>query len=169
MGAMTALGGVLPALTSVASTAAAVNSTIGTIRSFGANPVREDQNLALRQLQERQNLQSSQNAAQSALDRKKLALEKAKSDEDRRKALRRAVSRQRAKFGSQGVGASSVNGSSEAVLLGLFEESDNERKQRDALDHVRERAIELNTSNRRALNLLQATQLQQRQKLQRLF
>ena len=169
MGAINALGGILPALTSVASSAAALNSTIGTIRNFGADPVRKDQDLALKQLQERQKLQLSQNIRQKKLDHEKLALNAARADEERRKALRRAVSRQRARFGSQGVGASANSGSSEAVLLGMFQESEDERKDRNALDYIRKRAIDLGSSQKRSANLLQVTQMQERQKLQRLF
>ena len=169
MGALNALGGVLPALTGVATGAAALERTIGTARRFGSNPAQSEKNLALAQLKERQSLQNRQNEAQNTLEREKNTMNAAQSEKERRKALRRAVSRQRARFGAQGLGAGAGDGSSEAVLLGLFSESDDERKKREGLDHLRDRSLELDSAQSRSANLLQASQLAQRQKLERLF
>lgn len=58
-----------------------------------------------RQLAEAQRLQESQSAASAALEREKLALDTKATEEERRAALKRAVARQRASFGSQGVGS----------------------------------------------------------------
>ena len=80
---------------------------------------------ALEQLQKRQALQQQQLAQDAALERERIALNTAQSEEERKAALRRAVARQRANFGAQGVGSGA--GSSQEVLLGLFEESDEEK------------------------------------------
>lgn len=119
--------------------------------------------LALQQLQQQQNLQQSQAANTAALDRQELVAKAAEADEKRRDALKRAVARQRAKFGSSGV--SSGDGSSEAVLLGLFEESDEQRQSRERLDNIRLQSIDQRLSNQNRVNTLKRTQLAERQKL----
>jgi hypothetical protein len=126
---------------------------------------KSDQDLALRQLQERQNLQMRQIEADSALEKQRLTLEAEKSESARRDSLRRAVARQRASFGASGIGNN--GGSAEAVLLGLFDESDEERAQREALDGLRNSALDAGVSQQRSLNILQRTQLQGRQKFSR--
>ncbi len=54
-----------------------------------------------------------------------------------------------------------------AVLLGLFDESDADRTQREHLDSLRSAALDSDLSQQRALNVLQRTQLQQKQALER--
>jgi hypothetical protein len=73
------------------------------------------------------------------------------------------VARQRANFGAQGVSAG--GGSAQAVLLGLFEESEEERARRERLDGLRVRVLEDDLAGRRASNVLQRTQLQERAKV----
>ena len=53
----------------------------------------------------------------------------------------RAVARQRANFGSSGI--SSDSGSGQAVLLGLFDETEDELARREQLDNLRNRALDL--------------------------
>lgn len=120
-------------------------------------------NDALDQLKQRQSLQQQQAAADAALSRQNIALNAENSEEERKKALRRAVSRQRANFGAQGI--SSGGGSAQAVLLGLFEESDAEKKKREQLDALRLNAIDQDLGQKNSLNVLQRTQLKERNKL----
>jgi len=120
-------------------------------------------NQALDQLKARQELQQKQAAADAALQKQQIALSAAQENEERQKALKRAVARQRANFGSQGIGSGA--GSSQAVLLGLFEESDDEKARRDALDNLRNKAIDQDLSNGNALNVLQRTQLEEKNKI----
>jgi len=127
---------------------------------------RQSQKLALRQLQERQAEQQKQIEEDAALDRERIAVQAEKEDRKRRDALRRAVARQRANFGASGV--SSTGGSAEAVLLGLFEETDSEREERERLDNLRFGAIDQNIDQRRRLNVIQRTQLQESQRIGRL-
>ncbi len=129
--------------------------------------IRAEQDLALEQLQNRQRLEEQQLVSGNASERQRIATEAVQAEDQRRNALRRAVARQRASFGSQGVGAG--GGSSEAVLLGLFDESDQERKRREELDVMKTSALDQNYSNLRSMNLLQATQLAERQKLSRYY
>ncbi len=120
-------------------------------------------NQALDQLKARQELQQKQAAADAALQKQQIALSAAQENEERQKALKRAVARQRANFGSQGIGSGA--GSSQAVLLGLFEESEDEKARRDALDNLRNKAIDQDLSNGNALNVLQRTQLEEKNKI----
>ncbi len=126
---------------------------------------RGNQGVALEQLQARQNLQMQQLEANNALSREKIALEAGNAEEARKKALRRAVSRKRASFGAQGVG--SGVGSSQAVLLGMFEESDAEKSKREGLDNLRFKSMDSDLSQRKSLNVLQREQLAEKQKLGR--
>lgn len=119
--------------------------------------------LALQQLQQQQNIQQRQATNAANLDRQEIAAKTAEAEKKRRDALKRAVARQRAKFGSSGV--SSGDGSSEAVLLGLFEESDEQRQSRERLDNIRLQSIDQGLSNQSRVNTLKRTQLAERQKL----
>lgn len=162
MGAITPIAS---GLTSLVSTLNTVNQIANTVQTIGGNsPVRQEQELALKQLQERQRLSAAQLAQDSSLDRERIALQAVQDKDDRRASLRRAVARQRAQFGSSGVSQGS-GGSSQAVLLGLFDESETDLAQREQLDNLRNRALELDETQSNSLNLLQATQLRQRQKL----
>lgn len=165
-------------LTSVMSTVMPVVNTVGRIASVvdsinvltnrgGNYQQRAENDQALQQLQERQALQMQQMEQDNDLARQNIALEAQQSEDQRRAALRRAVSRQRAQFGSQGIG--SAGGSSDAVLLGFFDESEAELKRREQLDQMKSSALDLGLSQSASLNLLQASQLAERQKLARLF
>ncbi len=63
----------------------------------------------------------------------------------------------------------SGSGSAQAVLLGLFDESEDERTKREELDSLRLTALDQNIGQSRALNVLQRTQLAERQRLMRQF
>ncbi len=166
MGAINSVASAIPALT---NTLGAVAQTVGTVQTLaGKNPAvrsqEREQELALEQLQQRQQVQQKQLEQDAALERERMALEGKQVDEQRQAALRRAVARQRAQFGASGVGGS---GSSQAVLLGLFEESDEERAQREKLDNLRSRALDNDLFSSQSVNVLQREQLRQRQDLQR--
>ncbi|MGH1378104.1 MAG: transporter [Alphaproteobacteria bacterium] len=122
--------------------------------------------IALEQLRAQQSLQEQQSAADAALNKQKIAIDAQEAEEERKKALRRAVSRQRANFGAQGI--SSGSGSSQAVLLGLFEESDAEKQKREQLDALRITSIDQDLAQQKSLNVLQRTQLQEKQKINQL-
>lgn len=121
------------------------------------------QELALQQLKVQQDLQMRQSESAAALSREQIALNAGLAEGARKTALRRAVARQRASFGAQGVGSGA--GSSQAVLLGMFEESEDERKKREDMDALKLRALDQDLVDRRATNVLQRTQLEQRGRL----
>lgn len=166
-GVTSALTGILPIISGVTRLVSLVDTFSGEAENRQRKELRAQQDLALQQLQDRQALQENQLAYNNGLEKEQIALNAQKAEEERRAALRRAVSRQRAVFGSQGIGSN--GGSSEAVLLGLFEESEQEKSRREALDKTRTAALDSNLSNTRSLNLLQATQLAERQKLSRYY
>ena len=161
MGAIVPIASGLNRLVGTLNTVGQITGAVQTLS--GNSQVRQDQDLALQQLQERQRLQERQLAQQNTLERERIATQAAQDEEERRAALRRAVARQRASFGGGGVGANS--GSAQAVLLGLFDETEDELARREELDNLRNRSLDLDLGQTRSLNLLQTTQLQQRQDL----
>lgn len=164
------MGAIVPTITSLTSAITAVDTLVNQVQNFGGNTqedqLRAQQRLALRQLQEQQAAQQRGAQEQGALQREKMQAESAAAEQQRRAALRRAVARQRAAYGAQGIGAG--EGSAEAVLLGLFEESDADRMERERIDDIRNRALEQDIAEQKNLNVLQLSQLRERQKLERI-
>lgn len=163
MGAFHEISNIFPLFSNIATSLSLVEQTVQTL--YGNRTAGED--LALRQLQDRQALQQQQSEQSAQLERERIATEARQAEETRRAALRRAVSRQKANFGADGVGSS--GGSSEAVLLGMFQESDAERARREQLDNLRNRSLDLQLSQQSALNLLQSTQLARRNHINNVF
>lgn len=122
------------ALAPIITTALLTQGTQLVLNEVVGNSSRDANDQALEQLKQRQALDERQRAQDAELQRQSIALDAQEAEESRREALRRAVSRQRANFGAQGVGSGS--GSSQAVLLGLFEESDDEKRRREELDNL---------------------------------
>src|SRR5262245_24433879 len=123
MGAINAVSNLLPILGAATSAVRTVEGAITTLGSIGQGADNSAEKMALKQLKQRQKLEERQAAQSADLQRQQLALQTAQSDEERRQALRRAVARQRAQFGASGV--TPTGGSADAVLLGLFNESDD--------------------------------------------
>lgn len=156
----------LPLISGAANIFSGVQNLVGGEAENREDEFLAQQRLELRQLQERQNAQLKTQQQETALSREKLAAEAKSAEENRLAALRRAVARQRASFGATGLSAN--EGSAEAVLLGLFEETDQDRQQRERLDTLRNRALDNNLSSTQSLNVLQRSQLSQQQKLERI-
>lgn len=164
----TLTGGALPFVSTIGQIASGVSglqSARAAEDSEAAYYAQQDQ--ALAQLQEQQALEQQQVAQNAALEKQKIAVQAAQSEEQRRAALKRAVAMQRAVYGASGVGSN--GGSSEAVLLGLYEESDGERQKREQLDALKATAIDNDLAQKSSLNLLQATQLAERNNLKRYY
>ena len=126
---------------------------------------KKSQSLELAQLRERQqaNLQDAQERA--ALSRAELAAKNDAAERDRKAALKRAVARQRAQYGAQGI--STATGSSEAVLLGLFGTSEDDAAENQRRNVISLSAIDQDLAAQNRLNVIQRTQLKQRQKLEK--
>lgn len=166
MGALSA-NGLMQALSSISSIVNTANTAFGMIQSINDphRQLRAQQDVALQQLRAQQGLAEAHSAEKAAQERQKIALDAAQSEEQRRAALKRAVARQRTQFGAQGL--SDLDGSGQAVMLGMFAESDQERARREQIDSLRTSAIDTDLEQQRRLNVLQRTQLQEQQALQR--
>ena len=138
-----------------------IDSLVSNETSYKQNVRSED--VALEQLQAQQALQQQQNMQNVALEKRQIAAQSEINEQNRRAALKRAVARQRAQFGGSGI--SQGSGSSEAVLLGMFNETEEELAQREQLDTLRSGALDQRLAQSRSLNTLQYEQLRQRQKL----
>jgi hypothetical protein len=106
------------------------------------------------------NLKNKQLEQSAAYQKQKNLLALNTSETERQSKLRKALSTQRANFGSQGIG--SATGSAEAVLQGTFADSDIERQQKQAATERDNAAIDANLASQKQLNLLQKQQLQQK-------
>lgn len=170
---MGALTPVITGLTTLTTAISAADRLIGVSRDFARDPyeeqrrkIRAQQDLALQQLSAQQAQDESQRQRAADLERQTIAANAQETEQKRRASLRRAVARQRAQFGGGGLQAG--DGSAEAVLLGLFEESEQDKAAAERLDTLRTAALDQSISDRKALNVLQRTQLQERQALARL-
>ncbi|HBH27147.1 MAG TPA: hypothetical protein DDX54_07115 [Rhodospirillaceae bacterium] len=125
--------------------------------------------VTLQQLRARSALDEAQALEDAALTRARIAQARAKAEADRRDALRRAMARQRARFGAGGLDSAAADGSAEAVLLGLVREEARDAANDDADTALRLQALDTALAQRSSLNLLQAAQLAKRQDIKRLF
>lgn len=133
-------------------------------RQWQQNRLAQDQQNQLAGLIAQQNLAYSQKAADVANQQAQIRENQAQSEADRQAALRRAVARQRAQFGSSGIGSDS--GSGEAVLLGLVNDSTAAGDARKRTDTLREQALTQDLENLNQRNLLERTQLAESQRFQ---
>ncbi|NQZ14812.1 MAG: hypothetical protein HRT94_08345 [Alphaproteobacteria bacterium] len=164
------MGSIAPIASQALSAFQIANNVISTVRPI-ANAVGRgldifddgSDDLSLSQLEQQHKQEQKQAAQRAALEKQEILVKAQEAENKRRDALKRAVSRQRAQFGASGV--SSQGGSSEAVLLGLFDESEQERASREQLDNLRFNAIDQNLQQQRRVNTLQREQLKQRQKI----
>ncbi len=163
------MGTLTPVLGSLTQTLGAIQTITSSIDALSGGDRRDlkrEQDLAMRNLQQQQNLSERQTANDAKLERERLQLESQKTEAARRKALRRAMARQNVRFGAGGV---SRTGSGEAVLLGLYNDSEDQANNNKALDQIRYNAIDNDLANLRQNNLLQRTQLAEQQRLQRMI
>lgn len=164
------MGAIVPTLAQSISYASGVAGVADQVLGIGGassshKNLQREQDLALRQLQAKQNLQAQQLAAETALERESIALNAEQDEQNRLSTLKRAVARQRANAGASGI--SSGDGSAQAVLLGLFEETEGELNNRERLDNLRNSALDLDVANQSSINVLQRTQLRQKQDFER--
>ena len=156
MGAVTPVMSVLPILSSAAGM---INKNLDMFNVISGNSQRKI---------DRDEQKRNQANNQNILALQRLQAEQAAQMETARKdALRRTVSRQRANFGAQGTG--STGGSADAVLLGLFSESEEERAERERLDHLRGQADKIQDNNSYYMNLLSKTQDAEKKKIDNFY
>lgn len=166
MGALSGITSILSPILTTAGVPAAVGGFATQLlnQQIARDQLKREQNQALQQLQERQKVDEA--AAENSTRLQKLSIEaEAAANEDRRRlALRRAVARQKTLFSAQGLGGGN-DGSSEAVLLGLINDSENQAASDAVLGDLRKSALDQNVAAQKQKNLLQLTQLGQRQNL----
>lgn len=168
---MGSLAGIATALTPILTGAGIPGAVVG----FGAqylnqriarDDLRRQQDQALAQLQGRQALDEQLASQNAALEKQKIASEAASAELRRKQALKRAVARQKTLFSAQGLGGDE-GGSNEAVLLGYMNASEEEAAQNQQLADLRRNALDQSLAAQKQRNLLEATQLAQRQSLAR--
>jgi hypothetical protein len=169
---MGGLTSIVSGINEIASVVGTVNSLANNIDALSGNAngqalkdQQKQQALALSQLKAQQAQAQKAAADQAAFSKQQIAAQAQSANDQQLLALRRAVARQRAAYGAQGL--SSGDGSSQAVLLGLFDESDQEKKDRDRIDTLRSAAVDQDIAAQTGADILQLSQLQQRQKLDR--
>lgn len=140
------MGSFSSAVSSIMSVAKAVNSADTLARDRQALAIKDKQLMATAEQQKQKNL-----------------LDLQKSESDRVRSLKKAITTQRAKFGSFGTGGTS--GSAEAVLDGINANSNVEYQQNTARTALDNAAIDDNLGNQLQLNLLQKQQLRQKSNL----
>jgi len=96
--------------------------------------------------------QNKQILADAKAQQAQLDLAAQKDAADRRDALRRAMAKQQAAFGGQGI--STTDGSGEAVLLGLLQQNDEDKAYAEKLDKLKREALAQDAANKQRRNLL---------------
>lgn len=170
MGSLTnILGAISPVLT-MGGVPGAIIGTAGNLasqRQVSAD-LRAQQDLMMRQLQARQGASLSEMDGRAKLETQRLDMEAQAGAARRTAALRRAVGRQKTLFSAQGLKGGD-GGSSEAVLLGLYDDNRLDQQADDQLTQLRKTALQQDLNATRQRNLLEATQLAQQQHLSRIL
>tara|TARA_B100001750_G_C15416021_1_gene550307 strand:+ start:247 stop:747 length:501 start_codon:yes stop_codon:yes gene_type:complete len=161
---MGTLAPVLGTLTQTLGALQTLSTTVDTFSGRDERNYRAQQELAMQNLQAQQGLSLAEAQKKAEAERRQLALN-AQADEKRRQdALRRAIARQNA---TRGAGGISTSGSNEAILLGLYNDADEDRDYASALDQLRYNTLDTNLSNLQSRSVLDRTQLAERQRLDR--
>jgi len=150
------MGSFVPVATQALNAFQTVSSVAKTLNTSSSD-------VALKQLQQQQNLQQQLAYENAQLKREEILLNAQDSEKERKSALKRAVARQRANFGARGVGSQAD--SSEAVLLGLFEESEEDKESRERLDAIKLKSLDQNLFQQNRVNTLKRTQLSEKEKI----
>lgn len=119
-----------------------------------------------RVLGNRQQFEETAGAARHSQAASELAQTSAAAEQERRGALRKAISSQRSLLGASGVSA--VDGSGQAVLRGLKKESETEARRSNDAARLRRAALDRELDESRHRNLLEAYELAERQRVERI-
>ncbi len=142
------------ALSSVITPVLQIGSALGTVAGIvqpyqAVSQKNREADLKLQQLQQSVAQQKKQNL---------LTLEQ--NETERRAKLRSLLSQQRASFGGRGLDTTS--GSSEAVIQGMLDDSDQERAASESKVLAANKELDQQVSQQKRLNLLQKEQLRQK-------
>jgi hypothetical protein len=165
------MGNLQPVLTDITKTLGTINditSGISTLANLDnrseRKALRAEQEFAMQNLQAQQGLSEKQAREQAEQDRRRIALDAEEEEKRRRNALRRSIAKQNAGRGASGISSS---GSNEAILLGLYNDADDDRSYSQALDDLRYNTINSDLYRMNERNVLERTQLAEQQRLQR--
>jgi hypothetical protein len=163
------MGGFTPILSTLGravSLANTVNSAVNIGKQWsGADAGDEKKAMAQAEasLKAQQKLEMAQAQQDAERQRTQIKLDAAEAERVRQDALRRAVAKRKAEFGAAGI--DSGDGSAEAVLLGLANDSDKDEAARASIDALKLAAIDDSLAQRRARNLLELTDLKSKNAL----
>lgn len=144
------MGAISSVLTPVLQIGSALGTVAGIVQPYqAASQKNREADLKLQQLQQSVAQQKKQNL-----------LAQEQSETERRAKLRSLLSSQRASFGGRGLDTSS--GSSEAVLQGMLEDSDQERVSSASKVAAANQELDQQVAQQKRLNLLQKEQLRQK-------
>ncbi len=155
------MGGLSSVATAAVQALSVANTVLGATNSYKDDSGERN----YKELQQRSALELQNAHERAALEKEQIRLNAEQTESQRRAALKRAIAKQRAQFGSSGTGTD--GGSAEAVLLGLFDESAEELSQRNALDVLKSSAVDQSVSGIQRINTLQLTQQKERNKYNR--
>ncbi len=161
---MAALTPIATVLTVAAQGLQAAHDVAGTaLRTAHGHAAYRQQARELDAQVEHVDLRQQQDQAEAAEQRARTERETEREQRRRRDALRRAVSRQRASLGARGLVA--PEGSGEALLLGLVDESAADGAALDQERQARLATIDRDAEYRRRLNLIERSRLAGRRRL----
>jgi hypothetical protein len=169
MGSLTPLMGTIvgPGLTALGVPPPLV-AAISAFNAFTSyQQTHKEQKNAQSQLQAQQKLNEQMAQEQADLQKQQMAVEAEAAEKRRVAALRRAVARQKTLFSAQGLSAYD-SGSSEAVLLGLYDDSATEGDQQKQLTGLRNAALDQSLKQQKQKNILEASQLAERNRFSRI-
>src|SRR5262249_22511785 len=143
MGSLTsAIAGIAPAVGAVSNVVKTASKAIDAVKGLSDEQNKKaEADLELRQLQQKQQLEEAQAEQTAALQQQHLDAQPQAAAENRRQALLSAVAKQRAAYGAEGIDAGS--GSPQAVLLGLYNDSDAQAAQADQIAQLKDQATQL--------------------------
>lgn len=156
--------GALGSVTGMIGTALTAVNTVSRAVDLVTGQSQEEQ--ALEQLKAQQRLAQQQAQNDADLQAQKISADAATEEARRKQALKRAVAKQKTLFAAQGL---TGGGSADAVLLGLFEESEAERKEREQIDALKKQALTQNLEQQKQKDLLSTTQRAERSNLERII
>ena len=133
-------------------------------RQQAAQNLKATQELQMEQLQQTEAADTAASDAniQTQMDQTQLSANT--SEQTRRDALRQAVAKTTVSLAGQGIDPH--DGSGEAILLGQIKASDQARQASDAASQLRMQALSQQAADINQRNLLEQTQLAERQRLQ---
>lgn len=150
-------------LTAFASTAMQAFSLANTIAK-GASNYRTDSGYdAYKEASKKNAIEMAALAQKTKLEKEQNELQRAQTEQDRLQKLRAAIAQQRAIFGASGVGSGA--GSSQAYLLGLVKDAEDDNDALSYATQLKSRILDKAYNERKSLNTLALTQAREKNSL----